>query len=49
MDKENPPSEVTIMLNESGWSWNLDWSWTDKKTGQMHSLEKAVRIQNARL
>lgn len=49
MDEKNPSSEITMRLHACGWSWNFNWSWTDRKTGKEHTIENAIRIQNARL
>ena len=44
LDKENPPSELTVMLHDAGWSWNQDWTWKDPKTGKAHHISDAVRL-----
>lgn len=31
---KEPPSVLTMALHEKGWTWNLDWTWTDPATGR---------------
>jgi len=47
IDQTNPPSELTVMLHDAGWTWNEDWTWTDPTTGQVHRIRAAVRLANS--
>ena len=40
----NPPSSVTVLLNDEGWTWNQDYTWADPRTGEAHHVRAAVRL-----